>query len=135
MKLKKFIILKLLKSRIEVISKFKDIVDEDVKEKVLQKYIFDHLWLLDPSWKEHLQTPGLRNLLKKNLMIVYAKLTEEEKQGRIDIRYKTAAGKHIIIELKRYKRNVEVNDLNKQMSKYRNALNKCLRDKFPNEKE
>lgn len=38
---------------------------------------------------------------------VDAGLSDEEKRARIDIRYRTAAGKHIIIEPKRYKVTVK----------------------------
>ena len=39
------------KQRLEVIKKFKDIAgDATALEKVAQKYLFEHLWLLDPSW-------------------------------------------------------------------------------------
>ncbi len=64
---------------------------------------------------------------------VDAGLTAEEKAGRIDIRYRTAAGKHIIIELKKYDRKVTVEELLVQVRKYRDALDKCLRTKFPHE--
>ena len=37
--------------RLNVLDKFQNIVDEDLKEKVIQRYLFDHLWLLDPSWE------------------------------------------------------------------------------------
>ncbi|HGY6114093.1 TPA: ATP-binding protein, partial [Escherichia coli] len=39
------------KSRVDVIQSFKGLVDNDEKEKVLQRYLFEHLWLLDPSWE------------------------------------------------------------------------------------
>jgi hypothetical protein len=59
-----------------------------------------------------------------------AKLTPEEKAGRVDIRYTTAAGKHVIVELKKSSVNVNVWDLGKQMDKYRGALRKVLQTKF-----
>jgi hypothetical protein len=62
---------------------------------------------------------------------VYAKLTPEQKKGRLDIKYRTAAGKHIIIELKKYNRPMETNDLLDQVRKYRSAVLKVLDTKFP----
>ena len=50
--------------------------------------------------------------------------------GRVDIRYTTAAGKHVIVELKKSSVNVDVWDLGKQMDKYRGALRKILQTKF-----
>jgi hypothetical protein len=60
-------------------------------------------------------------------------LSEEEKKGRIDIRYKTAAGKHIIVELKKYDRKVNVDELIPQIRKYRTALEKCLKTHLPDQ--
>lgn len=60
-------------------------------------------------------------------------LTQEEKRARIDIRYRTTAGKHVIIELKKRSVSVNVLDLVKQLDKYRNVLDKCLADRFPQE--
>ena len=56
-----------------------------------------------------------------------ARLSDEEKGGRVDIKYRTAAGKHIIIELKRPGRDVEILELVRQVGKYRSALQKCLK--------
>lgn len=41
----------IVKERIEVIKKFHEITSDDMREKVIQEYLFDHLWLLDPSWE------------------------------------------------------------------------------------
>ena len=119
------------KSRLAVIDAFSKIVDEDQKEKIIQQYIFDHLWLLHPSWERASTNARIEEAVIKEFENV--ELTDEEKRGRIDIRYKTAAGKHIIIELKRASVSVNVYDLSKQLAKYREALLKCLEDKFPQE--
>ena len=39
----------ILRSRVEAISKLRDLTSADELEKVLQKHIFDHLWMLDAS--------------------------------------------------------------------------------------
>lgn len=46
----------------------------------------------------------------------------------MDIKYRTAAGKHIIIELKRYNPSYKVTPIKlyEQMDKYRSGLAKCL---------
>lgn len=66
---------------------------------------------------------------------VEAGLTVQEKRGRIDIRYRTAAGKHIIIELKKYDRSVTTVELLDQVRKYQAALRKCLDKTYPDEPE
>ena len=57
----------------------------------------------------------------------------KERRGRIDIRFQTVPGKHVIVELKRYGTRVSATDLVKQLRKYRGALTKCLRDKYHGE--
>ena len=36
---------------LEAIREFQGLVDTNVIEKVLQEYLFDHLWLLDAAWE------------------------------------------------------------------------------------
>lgn len=121
------------RGRLSVIEQFRELVDKDVLEKVLQKFIFKELWLLHPSWERAASNTRIEETVKTEFDKIDAKLTEKEKRGRIDIRYKTAAGKHIIIELKKYDRAINAEDLIYQLRKYRNALAKCLKTKFPNE--
>lgn len=122
----------IVKGRIEVVRQFANILPT-AKERVLQDHIFNHLWLLDPSWERASSNLRIEESVTTEFNHVNAKLTDEEKSGRIDIRYKTAAGKHIIIELKKYGRRVTVTELVDQVRKYRNALEKCLKDKFQDE--
>ncbi len=119
--------------RLKVIERFRGLVDDDVLEKVLQKLIFKELWLLHPSWERAASNTRIEETVRKEFDDIDAKLSEDERKGRIDIRYKTAAGKHIIIELKKADRAVNAEDLISQLRKYRNALAKCLATKFPQE--
>ena len=61
------------------------------------------------------------------------RLTKEEERARVDIRYKTAAGKHIIIELKKYDATVKASSLIGQVQKYKTALLKCLKKVYVNQ--
>ncbi|OGU17490.1 MAG: hypothetical protein A2X61_11585 [Ignavibacteria bacterium GWB2_35_12] len=83
------------KGRLEVIEKFKDLVNPKTKEKVLQQYIFKHLWLLDPSWERAAYDAHIEVTVNKLFKEIDAGLTEEESLGRLDIKYRTAAGKNI----------------------------------------
>ena len=121
----------IVQQRLEVIRKFKGLVDEDEKEKLLQKHIFEHLWLLHPSWERAATDERIEQSVTKEFEDLSGKLTEEEKSGRIDIRYRTAAGKHVIIELKRAGVSVPIDTLTAQLRKYRNALEKVLSNQFP----
>jgi hypothetical protein len=116
----------IVKMRVKVITALQDKLDANDKELILRNYIFDHLWLLDPSWE---RAKGTENAEKK--MEVFLKensesLSRSEKQGRIDIGYRTTAGKHVIIELKRASVAVPLDDLVKQVRKYRDGARKVL---------
>lgn len=116
----------IVRDRIEVIKKLQEKVEENVLEKVIQKHLFDHLWLLDPTWERGTTTPLMEKQVTEELGKIDAGLSKDEKASRLDIKYKTTSGKHVIIELKRADRTVNTNDLSKQIGKYRNALQKIL---------
>ena len=114
------------RGRLRVIDQFENFVDNDSKERVLQNYLFKHLWLLDPSWERATSSERLEQSVTTEFEDVTKKLSEDERKGRIDIRYSTRAGKHVIVELKKYSVQIDVNDLAKQVGKYRSALQKVL---------
>ena len=65
-------------SRLEAIRAFTNIVDEDDKEKVLQQYLFDHLWLFDPSWERATSSEFMESRLMQEGVIT-TELTDKEK--------------------------------------------------------
>ena len=116
----------IVKSRLEAIKDFQGIVDENAKEKILQKYLFDHLWLLDAAWERATGSEFMESRLLKNGVII-EELTEKEKLSRVDIAYRTNAGKHIIVELKRANRILKLIDLQSQGQNYVDKLKKILK--------
>ena len=121
----------IVQQRLQVIEELKDHLDNNVKERVVQEYLFEHLWLLDPSWDTPIQVTGRKEeRIQSAFKDIDASLTEEERSGRVDIRYQTIAGKHVIIELKRYKINYKYDkyDAARQIEKYIEALRKCLKE-------
>lgn len=119
----------IVKTRLEVLKKFEHILPGS-KERVVQDYLFNHLWLLDPSWERASTNKRVEESVGREFDAVTDKLTPEQRAGRLDIRYKTAAGKHIIIELKRYDRAVGIFELSAQVNKYISALRTCLREQY-----
>ena len=73
---------------------------QTVVERVLQRYLFDHLWLLDAAWERATGSEQIESCLRE-VGVITDDLTEKERLGRVDIAYRTNAGKHIIVELKR----------------------------------
>jgi hypothetical protein len=116
----------IVKSRIDVIRKFEDLVDVNVKEKILQEHLFNNLWLLDPGWDHATENTRIERTLKKDYPEFSDKLTDAESKGRYDIRYRNTGGMHIIVELKRADREMNLTELSEQGEKYFSALYKCL---------
>jgi len=116
----------IVKERLQVVSAFLAMVEDSVLEKVIQRYIYERLWLLEPSWERVAATPLLEQQVKTAFAKIDANLTDEEKEGRFDIRYVTTSQIHVIIELKRADRSINSFDIGKQVTKYRNTLKKCL---------
>ena len=70
----------------------------------------------------------MEGAVTKEFEKINAKLSVEEASGRLDIKYKTSSRKHIIIELKKADRRVSSTELITQISKYRSALIKLLKN-------
>ena len=124
---------KITKGRLDIINKLAELVEENAKERVIQELIYEHLWLLDPSWDRATETPEMEKTVKNMFDKLSKELSDEEKRGRIDIQYKKTSGKHVIIELKRSSVKLSDGQLMDQADKYRRALRKQL--KFAGEQE
>lgn len=113
--------------RLEVVKKLEALVDDDEKERAVQQHLYDHLWLLEPSWTIQDQ---LSSRLEERVTTEFGKvsLTKEETEGRLDIRYRKSGGVHIIVELKKPDVRRTVYQLLDQVKKYRSALATCLQD-------
>lgn len=116
----------IVKLRIGVIRTLQDKLKKNDKELVLRDYIFDHLWLLDPSWERAKGSEHAETLVQKFLKDNTAKLTGKAKTARIDIGYRTTGGKHVIVELKRASVAVPVDELARQIRTYRDGARKIL---------
>lgn len=114
------------KQRINVIRTLQNQVDDNSRERVIQEYLFNHLWLLDPSWERAESTEVMEKRVDKMFEDVNAKLTPEQKQARLDIAYRKTAGQHVIVELKRPERRVSTSQLIGQLEKYKSGMTKVL---------
>jgi hypothetical protein len=94
-------------------------------EKIIQKYIGENLWLLDPSWERAGELPEIEKRLGKYVKNE-AGLTKAEKAARLDIKYRRAVGHHVIIELKRPDVKIKTGALIDQINKYRVGTEKIL---------
>lgn len=117
----------IVRERLAVIKAFTGLVDDNAKEKVLQKSLFDNMWLLDPGWERATGSERMEQRLRTDYGEFATDLTDEQSKGRLDIRYRHNAGQHIIVELKRASRPLSIFELTEQGYKYKAALEKCIR--------
>ena len=112
--------------RLGVITALEEKLRTDQKEAVIRDHIFEHLWLLDPSWERVKGSEAMESRITTLLNGVTANLPDREKKARIDIAYRTAQGRHVIIELKRASVTVSVDDLTPQIRKYRDGARELI---------
>ena len=96
----------IITGRLTVIDKLANDMPKE-SEKVIQKHVFKHLWLVDPSWERATESPTMEKAFKTQFAKT-AKLRKDEAQARFDTGYRTAAGKHVIVELKKFGAHVDI---------------------------
>jgi len=116
----------IVSERLQIIQALENKVEANEREKIIQKHLFVHLWLLDPSWERVTGSEYMEKQASKEFGDIDAKLTPKELEGRIDLKYRVTSGKHLIIELKRADRILTTAEVLEQGSKYRSALRKLL---------
>ena len=118
----------IVNERLKVIRKLLQSVKEDTLERVLQKYIFDHLWLLDPAWERATQYADMEKRIQSVLP------EEPGKKLRTDIRYRRVAAAHVILELKRGSVRLPKTAIEAQLTKYIRAVEAEL-EKDPKQRD
>ena len=119
---------RIVSERLRVIEALGNAVDNNALEKVLQEHVFKHLWLLDASWERATQAlPYMESSVTKMFEDVDETLTDEERRSRVDVKYTTSQGKHVIVELKRADRLLNTDQIRAQLNKYRRAFQKVAR--------
>lgn len=116
----------IVQERLAVIQKMQDVVSDGSLEKVIQDHLSKNLWLLDPSWDRGTEAPIIEQAFKTQFETIDAGLTREELDARLDIRYKKASNKHLIIELKKGDRTVKSQEITAQVYKYFSATKKVM---------
>ena len=105
----------IVEERLAIIRRLRETVDEDAKERILQEYIFDHLFLLDPGWERATRFEDMERRMERVL----------SDKRRIDIqyiKYRRVAAAHVIVELKRRSATTSKTDLENQIGGYIEAL-------------
>jgi len=108
--------------RLQVIEKLQQQLEEDALETVLQEHLGEHPWLLDPSWERAAGTDRMYEWMRVDYLE-----EEDEAAGRLDLKCVRAAGKHILIDLKRPEYEPTLSELQSQAADYRESLETMLR--------
>ena len=108
----------IVSERLQVIDLLEKAIDKNSLEKEVQDFLFQHLWLLDPSWERGSE---VKEKAVSNMFDKYK--AEDEKAGlsRIDIKFRQTVGVYVIVELKRPGTSVSIDALRAQVRKYRSA--------------
>ena len=117
----------IVKLRLGVVTALAKKLDDNDKETVIRDHIFDHLWLLDAGWERVRGTEQAEKTVARYLKENSDSLSPEERKGRIDIGYRTVSGRHVIVELKRGSVATPIDDLTKQIRKYRSGARKLIK--------
>lgn len=115
------------RQRLAIIDKFADITDDPTTlEKVAQEYLFDNLWLLDPSWDRVTGRASMEVTIRSHL-----KKLKDLTGARLDITYRASSGRHVIVELKKPVMPVKFMALYEQADRYRKAVEAFYVEKQP----
>lgn len=112
----------IVSERLCVIQKLQQSVRKNKREKEVQKYIFEHLWLLDPAWERATEFERMEERIQRAIP------QKSRRYLRMDIRYRRVAGAHVILELKRASRRLHKTDIERQLGDYMSAVRKQLNE-------
>ncbi len=119
----------IVSERLTIIEELQKKVDDDDYEKILQKYIFDHLWLLDPAWERATEYKYMEQRIQNAVERVPIR---NKKEVQSDIRYRRISGMHVIIELKRPSVSIRKTAIEDQVRDYIGAVRREI-SKDPDE--
>lgn len=118
----------IIRGRLAIVTELESKVEEDAFEVLLQEFLYEHPWLLDPSWERAIYASATEQPVRDVVTSINQSLSDVERKGRLDIIYRLTTGQHVIVELKRPSVLVHVHDLiEKQIEKYYHGVRSELR--------
>lgn len=109
----------IIRGRLAIVTELESKVEEDAFEVLLQEFLYEHPWLLDPSWERAIYASATEQPVRDVVTSINQSLSDVERKGRLDIIYRLTTGQHVIVELKRPSVLVHVHELiDKQIEKY-----------------
>ena len=116
----------IIRQRVRILKTLQEKINDNHHERIIQNFLYEHLWLLDPHWERVEASEHMEIRVDKIFKDLDAGLTAEERNSRLDIKYRKSAGTHIIIELKRPERVMSISKVIEQFEKYYTAFKKLL---------
>ncbi|MCQ3815118.1 MAG: ATP-binding protein [Acidimicrobiia bacterium] len=113
----------IITERLTIIDEFEKRVNDNDYERVLEQYLFEHLWLLDPAWERATEYAHMEQQIQN---AIERTAIRDKLQVRPDIRYRRISGGHVIIELKRPSVRIRKTDIENQLGDYIAAVKKYL---------
>ena len=117
----------IIRGRLEIIDTFQRQIKQGALEVIIHRYLYENLWLLDPSWDKATETPLMAQTVAMEFDGINVNLTQAERSGRFDIKYKKTSGTHVIIELKHPSRTCDDYQLLAQTDVFRTSLEKLIK--------
>lgn len=119
----------IVQGRLAIIRKLIKDVNANVIERAIQKYIYKHLWLLDPAWERATEYANIEEPIQAAIdNIEKPSRKDKAKHYRIDIRYQRVRNAHVIVELKRPEIVLNKTQIEQQVRRYISAVKKKLRE-------
>ncbi|MGH6690010.1 MAG: ATP-binding protein, partial [Gammaproteobacteria bacterium] len=89
-----------VRARVGIIRKFKEMIEQDVPEKPdMQRFLFQHPWLIDPEWMVVEHEKGLETLLVEHFKLDATADPDSDK--RVDFFCISTRGRYLVVEVKR----------------------------------
>ncbi|PRX33960.1 PD-(D/E)XK nuclease superfamily protein [Meinhardsimonia xiamenensis] len=121
----------IVRGRIQAVKDLQKLLeDHSTLEKVFQKHLFDHLWLLDPSWDHATDDEVMERQLWTLGGDAFADdEATKDKFKRVDIRLRRAGGGYVLVELKRHTARPKATELYEQCESYKEYLDAATRER------
>lgn len=117
-----------VRTRLSVIGKLESMLEANESENPTRDFIAGNPWLLDPSWErashDLVKEKSFKTIAKEQYNVDFS--SDEEARSRVDIKYFTAPDREIIVEFKRYRRDVNIEEIRKQVGRYAKAMTRLL---------
>ena len=125
----------IVSQRLDVIEELQNKIEQEALDDVLQNYIHDHPWLLDPSWERATGADEIEREVRDLFRKADQELDPEKRKGRVEVKYLRTTGQHVIIDLRDANTRFSLGELVSQLSRYRRVLKGVLDDIGRSEEE